>query len=210
MSGPGRGDEEADDKEGNDEEAGEQDLVDDKEAAVDLLPDDWEDLVPEDGDLNNEERHEEGSIETVRIQADMEELRGYQGEGESCSTTNDPFKIVMPRQHPGRVRLLGKSVTRSDLKASSSTNTSIDGIRVNVPVDLVKFITAIVKAELIQEILPTLLLNLQRGIPNLDSESILAGLAVGVHSPRDVVSGHGMRNVSSSAAATDHTPSFTR
>ncbi|GAB2265962.1 hypothetical protein Dimus_000994, partial [Dionaea muscipula] len=140
------------------------------------------------------------------IQAEMEELQARQGE--RCSTSIDPFTIAMPRQYPRRVRLLGKGVTRSDLKASSSTNTSVDGIHVNIPVDLVKSITATIKAELTQKILSTVLIDLQRVIPNLDSEAILAGFATEVHSQGDAVSGHGMRNASSSAAPTDHTQSF--
>ncbi|GAB2267737.1 hypothetical protein Dimus_002719 [Dionaea muscipula] len=137
-------------------------------------------------------------------QAEMEQLQAQQGE--NCSTS-DPFSVVMPKEHTGRVRLVGKGVTKSDLKASSSsTSTVIDDITVKVPVDLVKSITASVKTELTQEILSTVLINLQRVIPNLDSDSILAGLAAGIQSLGDVVSGHGTRNASSSFPT--HTPSF--
>ncbi|KAK8931030.1 hypothetical protein KSP39_PZI016253 [Platanthera zijinensis] len=60
-------------------------------------------------------------------------------------------------------------------------------------------ITARVKDELTQEILSTVLINLQRVIPNLDSDSILAGLAAGIQSPGDAISGPGIRNASSSS-----------
>ncbi|GAB2290722.1 hypothetical protein Dimus_024996, partial [Dionaea muscipula] len=81
------------------------------------------------------------------IQAEMQELQ--ENQGESNNTSIDPFTIVIPRQHLGHVRLLRKGVTRSDLKASSSTNTSVDDILVNVSVDLVKSITATLKEMLI-------------------------------------------------------------
>lgn len=128
----------------------------------------------------------------------MEQLQAQQEE--NCST-NDPFNVVMQKDRPGRVRLMGKGVTKSDLKASSSSTgaTLVDGINVKVPVDLVKSITSRVKAELTQEILSTVLINLQRVIPNLDSDSILAGLMTGIQSPGDAVSGHGTRNANSSS-----------
>ncbi|GAB2294725.1 hypothetical protein Dimus_028920 [Dionaea muscipula] len=136
--------------------------------------------------------------------AEMEQLQAQKGE--NCNIS-DPFSVVMPKEHTGRVRLVGKGITKSDLKASSSsTSTVIDGITVKVPVDLVKSITTSVKTELMQEILSTVLINLQRVIPNLDSDSILAGLAAGIQSPGDVVSGHGTRNASSSIPT--HAPSF--
>ncbi|KAK8957884.1 Coatomer subunit beta'-3 [Platanthera zijinensis] len=120
-------------------------------------------------------------------------------QGENCSTS-DPFNVVMPKEHTGCVRLMGKGVTNSDLKSSSSsTGTLVDGINVKVSVELVKSITTRVKDELTQEILSTVLINLQRVIPNLDSDSILAGLATGIQSPGDVISGHGIRNTSSSS-----------
>ncbi|GAB2294493.1 hypothetical protein Dimus_028698 [Dionaea muscipula] len=140
----------------------------------------------------------------LNLQAEMEQLQAQKGE--NCNIS-DPFSAVMPKEHTGRVRLVGKGVTKSDLKASSSsTSTVIDGITVKVPVDLVKSITASVKTELTQEILSTVLINLQRVIPNLDSDSILAGLAAGIRSPGDAISGHGTRNASSSVPT--HTPSF--
>ncbi|KAK8916940.1 hypothetical protein KSP39_PZI022386 [Platanthera zijinensis] len=127
----------------------------------------------------------------------MEQMQAQQGE--NCSTS-DPFNVVMPKEHTGRVRLMGKGVTKSDLKApSSSTGTLVDVINVKVPVDLVKSITARVKDELTQEILSTILINLQRVIPNLDSDSILAGFVAGIQSPGDAVSGHEIRNASSSS-----------
>ncbi|GAB2285959.1 hypothetical protein Dimus_020385 [Dionaea muscipula] len=99
--------------------------------------------------------------------AEMEQLQAQQGE--NCSTS-DLFSAVMPKEHTGRVRLVGKGVTKSDLKASSSsTSTVIDGITVKVPVDLVKSITTSVKYELTREILSTILIDLRRVIPNLDS-----------------------------------------
>ncbi|GAB2269987.1 hypothetical protein Dimus_004902 [Dionaea muscipula] len=157
---------------------------------VNLLSDDWEDLVLEEEDLNLEEdRHEESlplyerqgkrQIQRQRQQkanankepptkvdmfhrdhekrcyarAEMEQLQAQKGE--NCNIS-DPFSAVMPKEHTGRVRLVGKGVTKSDLKASSSsTSTVIDGITVKVPVDLVKSITASVKTELMQEILST-------------------------------------------------------
>ncbi|KAK8946721.1 hypothetical protein KSP39_PZI007510 [Platanthera zijinensis] len=60
-------------------------------------------------------------------------------------------------------------------------------------------IIARVKDELTQEILSTVLINLQRDIPNLDSDSIIAGLAAGIQSPGDAISGHWIRNASSSS-----------
>ncbi|KAK8940955.1 hypothetical protein KSP39_PZI010628 [Platanthera zijinensis] len=141
-----------------------------------------------------------GFIEMVgskQYKDEMEKLQAQQGE--NCDTS-DPFSVVMPNEHTGRVRLVGKGVTKSDLKtSSSSTGTLVDGITVKVPVDLVKSITARVKDELTQEILSTVLINLQRVIPNLDSDSILAGLAAGIQSPGDAISGHGLRNASSSS-----------
>ncbi|GAB2289901.1 hypothetical protein Dimus_024200 [Dionaea muscipula] len=136
--------------------------------------------------------YKESFEDTQRKIAEMEQLQAQQGE--NCSTS-DPFSVVMPKEHTGRVRLVGKVVTKSDLKASSSsTSTVIDDITVKVPVDLVKSITASVKSELTQEILSTVLINLQRVIPNLDSDSILTGLAAGIQSPGDAVSRHGTRN----------------
>ncbi|KAK8930601.1 hypothetical protein KSP39_PZI016822 [Platanthera zijinensis] len=113
---------------------------------------------------------------------------------------NELVRYFVIQEFRGRVRLVGKGVTKSDLKtSSSSTGTLVDGITVKVPVDLVKSITARVKDELTQEILSTVLINLQRVIPNLDSDSILAGLAAGIQSPGDAISGHGLRNASSSS-----------
>ncbi|KAK8957991.1 hypothetical protein KSP39_PZI000606 [Platanthera zijinensis] len=127
-----------------------------------------------------------GYIEKVgskQYKAEMEQMQAQQSE--NCST-NDPFNVVMSKEHTSRVRLMGKGVTKSDLKASStSTSTLVDGINVKVPVELVQSITARVKDELTQEILSTVLINLQRVIPNLDSESIMAGFAAGIISPGD-------------------------
>ncbi|GAB2280833.1 hypothetical protein Dimus_015456 [Dionaea muscipula] len=136
--------------------------------------------------------YKESFEDTERKIAEMEQLQAQQGE--NCSTS-DPFSAVMPKEHTGRVKA-----------SSSSTSIVIDGITVNVPVDLVKSITASVKSELTQEILSTVLINLQRVIPNLDSDSILAGLVAGIQSPGDAVSGHRTRNASSSVPT--HTPSF--
>ncbi|GAB2268920.1 hypothetical protein Dimus_003860, partial [Dionaea muscipula] len=196
---------------------------------VNLLPDDCDDLVLEEEDLNLEKDRHEESLPSTKIgketnpeaeadwrllktkekmwsyaQAEMEQLQAQQGE--NCSTS-DPISVVMPKEHTGHVRLVGKGVTKSDLKASSSsTSIVIDGITVKVPVDFVKSIITSVKTELTQEILSTILINLQRVIPNLDSDSILAGLAAGIQSPGDAVSGHGTRNASSSFPT--YTPSF--
>ncbi|KAK8951460.1 hypothetical protein KSP39_PZI004168 [Platanthera zijinensis] len=131
------------------------------------------------------------------VSDEMEQLQAQQGK--KCSTS-DTFNVVMLKGHTGRVRLMGKGVTKSDLKtSSSSTGTLVDGINVKVLVDLVKSITARVKDELTQEILSTVLINLQRVIPNLDSDSILAGLAAGIQSPGDAISEHGIRNARSSS-----------
>ncbi|KAK8937323.1 hypothetical protein KSP39_PZI012832 [Platanthera zijinensis] len=62
------------------------------------------------------------------------------------------------------------------------------------PENLLKSITAMVKDELTQDILSTVLINLQRVIPNLDSDSILVGLVTGIQSPGDAISGSGIRN----------------
>ncbi|KAK8944333.1 hypothetical protein KSP39_PZI008083 [Platanthera zijinensis] len=132
---------------------------------VNLLPNDSEDLVPEEEELNNleEDRHEKSfpgivkgketnpETEKVVIQAKMEQLQAQQGE--KCGTS-DQFSVVMPKEHTGCVWLVGKGVTKSNLKtSSSSTGTLVDGINVKVLVDLVKSITARVKDELTQEIL---------------------------------------------------------
>ncbi|GAB2288407.1 hypothetical protein Dimus_022740, partial [Dionaea muscipula] len=179
---------------------------------VNLLPDDWEDLVLEEEDLNLEEdRHEESlpctetgkeenpererqkanankeppttvdmftetrkrvatreykeSFEdTQRKIAEMEQLQAQKGE--NCNIS-DPFSAVMPKEHTGHVRLVGKGVTKSDLKASSSsTSTVIDGITI----------------------------------------LFFFGLAARIQSPGDAVNGQGTRNASSSVPT--HTPSF--
>ncbi|GAB2300122.1 hypothetical protein Dimus_034161 [Dionaea muscipula] len=153
---------------------------------VNLLSDDWEDLVLEEEDHNLEEdRHEESlpCTETGKRQIRERERQKANANKEPPTTVamfTETRKRVATREykesfedtqrkiaemeqlqaqkarieHTGRVRLVGKGVTKSDLKASSSsTSTVIDGITVKVPVDLVKSITASVKTELTQEIL---------------------------------------------------------
>ncbi|GAB2237474.1 hypothetical protein Droror1_Dr00015376 [Drosera rotundifolia] len=101
----------------------------------------------------------------------MTELQS-QEVGES-SNSGDPFAMVMPKEHPGRVRLEGRGVTKTDQesKLSSSSSVSIDGVLVKVHMDLVKSISQRVEEQVTHKVVSMVLAKLQGVLPNFDKEA---------------------------------------
>ncbi|GAB2213359.1 hypothetical protein Drorol1_Dr00021391 [Drosera rotundifolia] len=129
----------------------------------------------------------------------MTELQS-QEVGES-SNSGDPFAMVMPKEHPRRVRLEGRGVTKTDQesKLSSSSNVSIDDVPVKVHMDLVKLISQQVEEQVTHKVVSMVLAKLQGVLPNFDKEAA-ARLISELQQPEDASSGQGIRNMNSSAS----------